>query len=229
MKGPPPTDSARDRILGRLRTSIERRATMDRPVTMDRPASLDRPASTDRRASQGEHPGPFLGERPAVEGDATGEGTALDHFRTMFQLSGGEVVELPDEAAARSWIQQLDGPASVCLGTGAPDLLSALPKVEPHLADLAISRARAAIGETGSIVLDSRDGRRTQLLAPTHVVLVEGRNVHLTLAGALTAVASDLPSALGLHSGPSKSADIGQVMVRGVHGPGRVIAVVLTG
>ena len=36
-----------------------------------------------------------------------------------------------------------------------------------------------------------------------------------------------LPSAIGLHSGPSKSADIGQVLVRGVHGPGRVIAVLV--
>ncbi len=217
MKTTPPTDSARARILGRLRASIERRA------------STDRPASSDRRSSLTEHPGPFLGERPDVEGKPAGEGAALDGFRTMFQLSGGEVVELGDEAAARSWIQQLDGATSVCLGTGAPDLLPTLPRVEPHLADLAISRARAAIGETGSIVLDSRDGRRAQLLAPTHVVLVESRHVHLTLADALTAMASDLPSAIGLHSGPSKSADIGQVMVRGVHGPGRVIAVVLTG
>ncbi len=39
----------------------------------------------------------------------------------------------------------------------------------------------------------------------------------------------DLPSAIGLHSGPSKSADIGHVMVKGVHGPGRLIAVVLGG
>ncbi|MGC8905434.1 LUD domain-containing protein, partial [Thermus sp.] len=38
-----------------------------------------------------------------------------------------------------------------------------------------------------------------------------------------------LPAALGLHSGPSKSADIGQVMVKGVHGPGRLVVVVLTG
>ena len=45
-------------------------------------------------------------------------------------------------------------------------------------------------------------------------------------ADALGAVRADLPAAIGLHSGPSKSADIGQVMVKGVHGPGRVIAVV---
>ena len=45
-----------------------------------------------------------------------------------------------------------------------------------------------------------------------------------------TSVAShppSLPSAVGLHSGPSKSADIGQVLVKGVHGPGRVVAVIV--
>jgi L-lactate dehydrogenase complex protein LldG len=35
-----------------------------------------------------------------------------------------------------------------------------------------------------------------------------------------------LPAALALHSGPSKSADIGRILVRGVHGPGRLVAAV---
>ena len=36
-----------------------------------------------------------------------------------------------------------------------------------------------------------------------------------------------LPAALALHSGPSKSADIGRVLVSGVHGPGRIVAAIL--
>jgi len=43
----------------------------------------------------------------------------------------------------------------------------------------------------------------------------------------LTELKGQLPSAIALHSGPSKSADIGQVMVRGVHGPGRLIAAII--
>ena len=73
----------------------------------------------------------------------------------------------------------------------------------------------------------ARDGRLTQLLPSTHVVFLRGAAVHATLAGALAALRPDLPSALGLHSGPSKSADIGQILVRGVHGPGRVVALVV--
>jgi L-lactate dehydrogenase complex protein LldG len=77
--------------------------------------------------------------------------------------------------------------------------------------------------------MDARDGRRSQLLAPTHVVFVRAEDVHATFRDALAAARADLPSALGLHSGPSKSADIGHVMVTGVHGPGRLVAVVIDG
>ena len=89
-----------------------------------------------------------------------------------------------------------------------------------------ISRARAAVAETGSLLMDARDGRRAQLLPPVLVVLVEADSVYSALADALEAVGPDMSAALGMHSGPSKSADIGQVMVKGVHGPGRVIALV---
>jgi L-lactate dehydrogenase complex protein LldG len=86
--------------------------------------------------------------------------------------------------------------------------------------------ARGGVAETGSLILDARDGRRTQLLAPTHVVLVRASDIHETLSDALASLRTDLPSAIGFHSGPSKSADIGQIMVKGVHGPGRVVALV---
>ena len=56
---------------------------------------------------------------------------------------------------------------------------------------------------------------------------VRAGDVHATLREALLAMRDDLPSAVGLHSGPSKSADIGHIMVKGVHGPGRLVAVVI--
>ncbi len=66
-----------------------------------------------------------------------------------------------------------------------------------------------------------------QLLPPTHVVLLARSTVHRTMADAFEAVSADLGSAIGLHSGPSKSADIGQILVKGVHGPGRVVALIV--
>ena len=88
--------------------------------------------------------------------------------------------------------------------------------------------ARWAAADTGSLVLPSDQGRAAQLLPPVHLVWVERDRVLPTLADALErAEAEGLPAALALHSGPSKSADIGQVLVTGIHGPGRVVAAVL--
>lgn len=197
-----PADSAaRDEILRVIRTTLARR----------------------RASGETPHPGPFQGSRPIDTPPP------MEQFRTMFQSAGGEVVQLPDEEAARGWVADLDV-ASVCLGADVPEGWASNRRiVDPSAADAAISFSRAAIAETGTLVLDSRGGRRVQLLAPTHVIVVAAGDIHATLADALAHLKADLPAALGLHSGPSKSADIGQVMVRGVHGPGRVIALVLGG
>jgi L-lactate dehydrogenase complex protein LldG len=92
---------------------------------------------------------------------------------------------------------------------------------------LGISWAIGAIAETGTVLLTSREGRRGQLLPPSHLVFIPQEKMYATLLEAMNALKADLPAAIGLHSGPSKSADIGQIMVKGVHGPGRLVAAVL--
>lgn len=192
--------SARERILARIRDALEDR-------------------------SKTPHPGRFRGERPhaplpPVEG-----------FAQAFTKAGGEVIRVPDQAGAATWLRDFTAAVDgVSLGAGVePGLVAADAVAPPESAAVGVSLARGAVAETGSLVLDSRDGRRTQLLPPTHVVLVAADAVHPTLAQALTTLRADLPTAVGLHSGPSKSADIGQILVKGVHGPGRVFALVVGG
>lgn len=191
--------SARERVLGRVRDALQKRATT-------------------------EHPGAFEGWRPAA---AVRKG--VDGFATMLEAAGGEVVRLPNDAAAAAWLVRFSRafPAAAAGLTVPIELRPTLPTAAPDAAPLGVSMARGAIAETGSLLMDARDGRRAQLLPPTHVVFVRATAVHATFRDALVAVRGDLPSALGLHSGPSKSADIGHVMVKGVHGPGRLIAVVI--
>ena len=170
------------------------------------------------------HPGPFgawrAGKPPS---------DALQHFDDLFRAAGGELVHVPDFPAAARWIAEFAGDfATVTVGVGVPsELRPERPAAAPRDAALGLSMARGAVAETGSLILDARDGRRTQLLAPTHVVVLERDAIYNELREALTGMKHDLPSALGFHSGPSKSADIGQIMVKGVHGPGRVIALVI--
>ena len=100
----------------------------------------------------------------------------------------------------------------------------------PDEAGLGVSAAVGAVAETGTVVLSSEEGRRLQLLPPTHLVVLSGNDVYPTLGEALAALrasGSGLPAAVGLHSGPSKSADIGMVTVTGVHGPGRLVVLLI--
>ena len=82
------------------------------------------------------------------------------------------------------------------------------------------------MAESGSLVLPSTGTRAVQLLPPVHVVWVPEGRVFACLKDALRVLREDLSAAVGLHSAPSKSADIGRTVVTGVHGPGRCVAVV---
>ena len=190
--------STRDRILGRVRDALSAREDIA-------------------------HPGPFEGWR------ADAAPPPLEAFVQAFEAAGGEVVHVADYVQAGEWIAGFCSDfQSAVVGQGVPESLRpALEAQTPDAAELGVSWARCAIGETGSLVLGAEDGRLVQLLPPTHVVFLPASQVHATLRDALVSLEQSLPSALGLHSGPSKSADIGQILVKGVHGPGRVIAVIV--
>ena len=187
----------RDPILRRIHRALEHRPRLERPP----PLTLPSPSPEE----------------------------ALRLFQERLGSNGGESLYLPDLDAARAWLAQLaQGYSGVALGHQLPEALRPdLPQLPPEEAPLGVSWALGAVAETGTVILSSADGRRAQLLPPTHVVFVPQERLYGTLLEALTALRDALPAALGLHSGPSKSADIGQIMVRGVHGPGRLIAAVI--
>ena len=198
--------SARDRILGRVREALAER-------------------------KQEAHPGPFGGWRS--EGEDT---PAVDRFIQLFEAAGGEVVRFDDDAVAAAWVRdfvsQYDAVSMgrlarwpTAVGAESPELV--LKSADPADSDVGVSLAYGAVAETGSLIMTPQDGRRAQLLPPVHVVWVEEKMIFPMLYQALSTLGKDLPSAVGLHSGPSKSADIGQILVKGVHGPGRLIAVLL--
>ncbi|WP_018111443.1 LutC/YkgG family protein [Thermus igniterrae] len=175
-----------------------------------------------RRALK-DRPKALLPEHP----HATFPEDPLDLFLKRLGENGAEGHRV-DRAEALALLKELlPGFPGAAFGKGVPpELRPPLPELPPEEAPLGISWALFAVAETGTVALSAEDGRRTQLLPPAHLVLVEAERVYPTLLMALSHL-GPLPSALGLHSGPSKSADIGQVMVKGVHGPGRLMVVVL--
>lgn len=184
---------------------------------------LDRVREAVEQRDRAEHPGGFESWRPAASG------TPVEVLAAMLEAAGAEVERVQGMVGAGKWVRGFANDFdSVSVGATVPSDLRPMTTTRgSHEAALGISMARGAAAETGSLVMDARDGRRTQLLVPAHVVFVRASDVHATLREALEAVRVDLPSAIGLHSGPSKSADIAQTLVTGVHGPGRLVAVVI--
>jgi L-lactate dehydrogenase complex protein LldG len=98
----------------------------------------------------------------------------------------------------------------------------------PAIADAWVSRASFGVAATGSVVLASspEEPRARHLLPETHVSLLREDVIVPDLAALFAACGGSLPSALAIVTGPSRSADIEQRLVVGVHGP-REVHVVL--
>ena len=102
-------------------------------------------------------------------------------------------------------------------------------------AAVGITGVDAVIAETASVALVPRRGmsRQASLLPPVHVAVVYAEQVVATLDDALTLRLAELAEAeestwyMNLVSGPSRTADIEQTLVVGVHGPGVVYLVVI--
>lgn len=146
-----------------------------------------------------------------------------------FGDNGIEWLVFADETSARDWLAgfAVDFESAAVSQWVPENLAPSLPIAPPETAALGVSRARLAVAESGTLILDAREGRRTHLLPPTHLIWLATGDVVADLPSALARLGGALPSAVGLHSGPSRSADIGGVLVQGVHGPGRVMVVML--
>ena len=99
----------------------------------------------------------------------------------------------------------------------------------PDLAGAEVSRAVYGLADTGSVVLAASpaEPRARSLLPDVHVSVLAEDAILPGLDELFERLGGDLPSALAIVTGPSRSADIEQELVIGVHGPGDV-HVVLT-
>jgi L-lactate dehydrogenase complex protein LldG len=158
----------------------------------------------------------------------TGAGPALAAALAILQQSGvsraghsgldQQMMALLPQAAQAAGLEMIP----------AHDGLAGGPKlIEPLAAGLTV--CELAVAQTGGLVqlAGPRGGRLLSLLPPLHLALVHESAI-LPDMEALAVALQDAarfpqgPPAAALISGPSKTADIEGVMIRGVHGPGRL-------
>jgi len=96
--------------------------------------------------------------------------------------------------------------------------------------DIGITGADYVLADTGTVVLlaSPREARLISLLPPAHLAVVRRERILTGLDELFTVVptpAADT-SSMVLITGPSRTADIEQILVRGVHGPGQITVVI---
>jgi L-lactate dehydrogenase complex protein LldG len=98
-------------------------------------------------------------------------------------------------------------------------------------ADVGITSADYALADTGTLVMMSspQEARLISLLPPAHIAVVPRSRLLTGLDELFTLLPdpSALTSSLVFITGPSRTADIELILVRGVHGPGHITVLIV--
>ncbi|HVE50713.1 MAG TPA: lactate utilization protein [Casimicrobiaceae bacterium] len=220
--------NAREAILGRVRAALKKSGSEGKARATAQSYLLSRP----------------IGPQPSPPKDI------VAHFidRAMHMESTVECLSARDDipAAVVRYIDALELPAAIAEqkshdGVCWPELADLdwsgaglSIEARPTAGDdrLGITGCSCAIAETGTLVFVSGPDMHTgtTLLPDTHIVVLRASDIVATMEDAFARVRAarpDLPRAINLISGPSRTGDIEQTIVLGAHGPYRVHILVL--
>lgn len=203
------------------------------PTVSDRAALLGRIRTNLKRTAGPPPPPPPIRLRVEEEGLAR----RVAQFQTALEALAGSVHVAASAAQVKETLARvLNGRTAVAartpflLDTGVFDIAGVEPladDIKAHTArvDIGITGATYGLADTGSLVMmASEDPRLPSLLPPIHVALLPRERL---LSGldeffSLHPVPSRSTSSVVFITGPSRTADIEQILVRGVHGPGEI-------
>ena len=182
---------------------------------------------------------PARGQLPPAE--------RLKLFAQMVEAAAGTAELLPDAShvpgAVAALLRRHNLPLQI--RRGDDPRLAALPwngertlEVTTGASDghqlASVSHAFACVAETGTLVMASGADNPTTLnfLPDTHIVVVDAKDVAGDYESVWARVREKfgieaLPRAINLITGPSRSADIAQILILGAHGPRRLHVLVV--
>ena len=196
--------TARENILGRVRSSLRR-------PEGGAPASVPPVRLT---------PGELAAE------------VRTEQFCSALEMLNGKtfIARTPD--AARDHVQALVGDKPVVI-TNSPVLARCgiqYESVATPDAAVGITGAEYALADTGTlVVMSATEARLASLLPPVHIAVIESNRILSGLDELLIQEPrpGDRTASMVLITGPSRTADIEQILVRGVHGPGEIHVIIL--
>lgn len=167
-------------------------------------------------------------------------------FLAKVEALAGKTHRAPSAADARAYVESVLE-AKSAIASNAPFLrecgITELANVRSGVADkgelrqlcatcdFGITSADYALADTGTLVMLSspREARMISLLPPAHIAVVPRDRILTGLDELLTILPrpAEQTSSMVLITGPSRTADIEQILVRGVHGPGVIHVVVV--
>jgi L-lactate dehydrogenase complex protein LldG len=207
-------ESAREEILKQIRTGLKRKKAEVAPPVLLRSQTT----SEDERIES------MLARVAALAGKthrAASNDDAREYVRTA--LDGRSAVASNAPFLVECGITGLPG---VVTGfTAREELREVCAK-----AACGITSADYALADTGTLVmLSSREeARMISLLPPAHIAVLPASRILSGLDELLELIPtpSEITSSMVLITGPSRTGDIEQILVRGVHGPGEIHVVV---
>jgi L-lactate dehydrogenase complex protein LldG len=204
-------ESAREEILRKIRTGLNRNQDQPAPPAQLRPHTAN--------------PDIFLKRVHALAGKTCRAMRNVDLREYVERvLDGRTAVASNAPFLKESGVLEIPG---VTIGSRDRE---ALRKV-CSTADVGITCADYALSDTGTLVMLSskEEARMISLLPPAHIAIVQRNRILSGLDELWMRVPkpADLTSSMVLITGPSRTGDIEQILVRGVHGPGEIHVVVI--
>src|ERR1019366_6205674 len=167
-------------------------------------------------------------------------------LRSRLDALAGKTARVPTMNAAREFVAAAIA-GKTAVASNAPYLeecgIARLPGVRSGIrevgeltevcarVDIGITSADFALSDTGTLVMiaSPAESRLVSLLPPAHLAVVPVERILTGLDELFTLLPDPAAqtSSMVLITGPSRTADIEQILVRGVHGPGQVTVVIV--
>ena len=209
---------ARADILGRVRSALNRRAGQA-------PTPAPAVRLNSRNLNTSESIELFIRSFEKLNGKAQRLARRADVTPALRDLLGGRTAVASNAPYLRECgVTDIEG---VQTGfTGRDELRNACAA-----AGAGITSADYALADTGTLVMISsrEEARLVSLLPPVHIAVVPAARMLGTLDELLMKLPrpAEQSSSMVLITGPSRTADIEQILVRGVHGPGEIYALIV--